>query len=354
MLLRLRSSIRDPESEVLRREAAARGYEVRFLDPKRTLVELVRPAGARPPEPSDRVAFEDLAFVAAVLEAGEAPELHERAGRESTVVRIGEAAFGGPYVSLVAGPCAVETEARLLEIARAVRAAGATVLRGGAFKPRTSPYSFRGLGAEGLRFLARARAETGLAVVTEVLDPRDVEQVAAVADAIQIGSRSMSNGALLSEVGRLRKPVVLKRGLAATVKELLQAAEHVLSLGNEQVVLCERGVRGFDGTTRNLLDLGAVAWLKRATHLPVIVDPSHAAGRPELVAPLAKAGLAAGADGLIVEVHPEPAEARSDGRQAISAAEFMRIARCAAELARLERRRLVLPSGVETLAETCP
>jgi 3-deoxy-7-phosphoheptulonate synthase len=354
MLLRLRSSIRALESEVLRMEASARGYEVRFLDSGRRLVELVRPAGAPPAAPSDRVAFEDLAFVAAVLESADAPELHARAGRESTVVRIGEAAFGGPYVSLVAGPCAVETEERLLEIARAVRAAGATVLRGGAFKPRTSPYSFRGLGAEGLELLARARAETGLAVVTEVLDPRDVDRVAQVADAIQVGSRSMSSGALLAEVGRAGKPVVLKRGLAATVQEFLQAAEHVLSQGNDQVVLCERGVRGFDGTTRNLLDVGAVAWLERATHLPVIVDPSHAAGRPDLVAPLARAGLAAGAAGLIVEVHPEPAEARSDGRQAISAAEFHRIARQAAELARLGRRRLVLPTGVETLAEACP
>jgi len=226
------------------------------------------------------------------------------------------------------------------------------VLRGGAYKPRTSPYSFQGLGARGLEFLARARAETGLAIVTEVLDPRDVERVAAVADLLQVGARSMTNGALLSEVAASRKPVLLKRGVAATVREFLLAAEHVLARGNERVILCERGVRGFDKVTRNILDVGTVAHLKRVTHLPVIVDPSHAAGRRELVLPLAKAGLAAGADGLMVEVHPRPAEARSDAAQAVSPADFAEIARHARELVRLDGRRLALPAADGHVAPT--
>jgi 3-deoxy-7-phosphoheptulonate synthase len=235
----------------------------------------------------------------------------------------------------------VQDEERLLEIARAVRAAGGTLLRGGAFKPRTSPYSFQGLGREGLERLAHAREETGLAIVTEVLDPREVETVGQVADVFQIGSRSMSNAPLLREVGRTNKPVLLKRGLSATVREFLLAAEYVLSEGNAQVILCERGIRGFDTVTRNVLDVGTVAYLKRATHLPVIVDPSHAAGRAELVRPLARAGLAAGADGLLVEVHPRPGEAHSDGDQAISTAEFGRLAAEARALCALDERTLV-------------
>jgi len=344
MLLRLRPSTRGPDLEAFQRLAREKGYESRFLDRERTLVELMRTSGHG--QPGDRAAFEDLSSVAAVLDSSDAPELHERGGqRQATIVRVGEASFGGPFLSLIAGPCAVEDEERLLAIARAVRDAGATLLRGGAFKPRTSPYSFQGLRERGLEFLRRARAEVGLPIVTEVLDPRDVERVAEVADVLQTGSRSMSNTALLSEVARSGKPVLLKRGLAATVREFLLAAEHVLAAGNERVILCERGVRGFDHVTRNLLDLGAVAHLKRATHLPVIVDPSHAAGRPELVLPLAKAGIAAGADGLIVEVHPMPCEARSDGAQAISPADFAELARYVAQLARLEGRRLCQPAG---------
>lgn len=340
MLLRLRTSSTASDLERLQHVARERGYDVRFLDARRTVVELERRSGQ--PNPGDRVAFEDLSFVAGVLDASDAPERAERVpGREDTILRVGEAAFGGPYVSLIAGPCAVEEEARLLAIARDVRAAGATLLRGGAFKPRTSPYSFQGTGQEGLARLARVAAATGLGIVTEVLDPRDVEAVAAVADVIQIGARSMSNFALLAEVARTGKVVLLKRGLAATAREFVLAAEHVLARGNERVLLCERGIRGFDSATRNVLDVGTIAHLKRATHLPVIVDPSHAAGRPELVLPLAKAGLAAGADGLMVEVHPQPNEARSDGAQAVSPADFAEIARAAAGLVRLDGRRIV-------------
>ncbi len=210
-----------------------------------------------------------------------------------------------------------------------MRDQGATLLRGGAWKPRTSPYSFQGSKDEGLELLARVRVETGLGIVTEVLDPRDVEKVGEVADMFQIGARSMTNTPLLIEVGRAKKPVLLKRSFGASIREFLMAAEFVLAQGNPEVVLCERGVRGFDPTTRNLLDVGAIAHLKRATHLPVIADPSHAAGRADLVRPLARAGLAAGADGLIVEVHTDPERSWSDGAQTLSTPAFAKmVAEC--------------------------
>lgn len=230
--------------------------------------------------------------------------------------------IGNGYFGLVAGPCTVEAREQTLETARAVAAAGASMLRGGAFKPRTSPYSFQGLGEEALAILAEAREETGLPLVTELTDPRHVEAVVAVADVIQIGSRNMQNSSLLSEAGSAGKPVLLKRGASATVEELLLAAEYVVSEGNENVILCERGIRTFEHSMRYTLDIGAVAVLKQATQLPVIVDPSHAAGRRELVLPLARAAVAAGADGIIVEVHPRPEEALCDGPQQIPAAEF--------------------------------
>ncbi|HKJ92877.1 MAG TPA: 3-deoxy-7-phosphoheptulonate synthase [Longimicrobiales bacterium] len=237
-----------------------------------------------------------------------------------TVVRIGDAAgtaVGGPELTVIAGPCAVEGEAMLRETARRVRAAGARMLRGGAFKPRTSPYSFRGLGPRALELLARVREETGLPVVTEVMDTRQVDLVAAHADVLQVGARNMQNFPLLSELGRLQRPVLLKRGLSATIRELLMAAEYVMEQGNQDVILCERGIRTFETSTRNTLDIGAIPVLKAETHLPVIVDPSHAAGRSALVAPLAFAAVAAGADGLLVEVHPRPEEALSDGDQSL-------------------------------------
>lgn len=222
----------------------------------------------------------------------------------------------------MAGPCAVEHRDQLLTTARAVAAAGAGMLRGGAFKPRTSPRSFQGLGREGLELLADAAAETGLPVVTEVLDPRDVEVVAAHAAMLQVGSRSMQNFPLLREVGRSGHPVLLKRGAAATIDELLGAADYIFEEGNERVVLCERGVRGFDPSTRNLLDLAAVPVLKARTGAPVVVDPSHGTGRPDLVPVMSRAALAAGADGLLIEVHDQPEQALSDGGQAIQPREF--------------------------------
>jgi 3-deoxy-7-phosphoheptulonate synthase len=241
----------------------------------------------------------------------------------STVVRISPTlGVGGRDVVIAAGPCAVEGRDMLLASARAVRAAGAALLRGGAFKPRTSPYAFQGMGEDGLRLLAEVRAMTGMPIVTEVMDTRQVARVAEIADVVQVGARNMQNFPLLAELGRCGKPVLLKRGASARITELLLAAEYVMSNGNEAVILCERGIRTFETSTRNTLDISAVPVLKRETHLPVIVDPSHAGGRADLVAPLALAAIAAGADGLIVEVHPDPMNASSDAEQQLTFIQF--------------------------------
>ncbi len=248
---------------------------------------------------------------------------------DRTVVRVGgrdaNASFGANVITVIAGPCSVENRKMLLSSAELVRDAGATMLRGGAFKPRTSPYAFQGLGAEALKLLAEVRAETGLPVVTEVMDTRQVDLVAEHADMLQVGARNMQNFALLAELGRVRRPVLLKRGLSATIKELLMAAEYIMANGNHDVVLCERGIRTYETATRNTLDIGAIPVLKRETHLPVIVDPSHAGGDASLVAPLSFAAIAAGADGLIVEVHPDPECALSDGDQSLAPPAFARM-----------------------------
>ncbi len=242
-----------------------------------------------------------------------------------TVVEVDGARIGGPRLTVMAGPCSVESEAQLLTVAEGVRAGGAHVLRGGAFKPRTSPYAFQGLEEEGLRLLAEARKQTGLPVVTEVLEPDKVEVVAEYADILQIGARNTQNFSLLKEVGQCGKPVLLKRGMATTIKELLLSAEYVLAGGNANVILCERGIRTFETTTRFTLDLNAVPVIKKLSHLPVIVDPSHGTGHWEYVAPMAKAGIACGADGLIIEVHHQPAEALSDGPQSLKPDKFARL-----------------------------
>ena len=242
--------------------------------------------------------------------------------RAPTVIESRGRRIGDGYFGLIAGPCTVEYREQTLETARAVRDAGATMLRGGAFKPRTSPYAFQGLGLDGLAILEEAREETGLPLVTELMDPRHVEAVVATADVIQIGARNMQNFSLLSEVGKAEKPVLLKRGPSASVEELLMAAEYIVREGNSQVILCERGIRTFERSTRFTLDIGAIPVLKQETHLPIIVDPSHAAGRRDLVAPLARAAVAAGADGIIVEAHPAPEEALCDGPQLIPTADF--------------------------------
>ncbi|MBI4513335.1 MAG: 3-deoxy-7-phosphoheptulonate synthase [Gemmatimonadetes bacterium] len=250
-------------------------------------------------------------------------KLAARAFNESgSVVRAGSAAFGSREFVVAAGPCSVESREGFLEVARAVAAAGAACLRGGAFKARTSPYSFRGLGVEGLKILAEAREATRLPVVTEVMDTRHVERVAEYADMLQVGARNMQNFDLLREVGASLRPALLKRGMSASVTDLLLAAEYILSAGNRDVVLCERGIRTFETATRNTLDIAAVPVLKSETHLPVIVDPSHAAGRRDIVPALAGAALAAGADGIMVEVHPRPEEALSDGEQSLTLSGF--------------------------------
>jgi 3-deoxy-7-phosphoheptulonate synthase len=241
---------------------------------------------------------------------------------ERSVLDIAGRKIGGPHFMTIAGPCTVEGREMMLETARAVKDAGAQLLRGGAYKPRTSPYSFQGLGGEGLRLLAEAKEETGMPIVTECMDVRDLEAVAEVADVIQLGARNMQNYTLLTEVGRTGIPVLLKRGLTATLEELLMAAEYVLKEGNENVMLCERGIRTFESSYRFTLDLMAVPVLKELSHLPVVVDPSHAAGKRDLVLPLSLAAAAVGADGIIVETHPEPETAICDGPQQLIADEF--------------------------------
>jgi 3-deoxy-7-phosphoheptulonate synthase len=241
---------------------------------------------------------------------------------QRSVVEVDGRRVGGGNFSLMAGPCTVESREQLLATAEAVKQGGASMLRGGAYKPRTSPYSFQGLGGEGLRLLQEAKEQTGLPIVTELMDQRDLDQVLEVADVVQVGARSMQNYSLLSELGRAGRPVLLKRGLSATLEELLMAAEYILKEGNEDVILCERGIRTFETATRFTLDIMAVPVLKELSHLPVIVDPSHAAGRRDLVGPLSLAAAAAGADGIIVEVHNDPEAAICDGPQAVPADDF--------------------------------
>jgi 3-deoxy-7-phosphoheptulonate synthase len=250
-------------------------------------------------------------------------------GREfqpaDTVFRVGDVRIGGGETVVMAGPCAIESEDQLLRTAEAVRAAGAHILRGGAFKPRTSPYTFRGLEEEGLRYLAKARAATGMPVITEVMSARDVDLVASYADILQVGARNMQNFFLLDAVGRVDKPVMLKRGLSATIQEWLLAAEYILAQGNRNVILCERGIRTYETFTRNTMDLSAIPAIKRLSHLPIVADPSHGTGKWYLVEPMALAALGAGADGLMVEVHPSPDHALSDGAQSLTFANFERL-----------------------------
>ncbi|MFN3189755.1 MAG: 3-deoxy-7-phosphoheptulonate synthase [Aureliella sp.] len=236
---------------------------------------------------------------------------------QDSVVSVGDVQIGGGSLAMIAGPCSVEEPDRMDRIAASVRASGANILRGGAYKPRTSPYAFQGLGESGLKILQETGQRHSMPVVTEVTDPRNVDTIVQYVDMLQIGARNMQNFVLLTEVGRTNKPVLLKRGMSATVNDLLMSAEYILSQGNSQVVLCERGVKGFDNATRNLYDVASVALAKQLSHLPIIVDPSHATGRPELIPPCALAGIAAGADGVHIEVHDCPAEAKSDGPQAL-------------------------------------
>ena len=266
----------------------------------------------------------------------------KRSKKDPTMVNVNGMRIGGSEVIIIAGPCAIENRDQLLETAKQVYAAGANILRGGAFKPRTSPYSFQGLGEEGLKYLAEARKQTGMPVVTEVMDTRQMELVCEYTDIIQIGSRSMHNYPLLKEAGKCPKPVLFKRGMMATIEEFLLAAEYILCEGNQNVILCERGIRTFETTTRFTLDLGAVPVLKRLTHLPVIVDPSHGTGHSWMVPAMAKAAVAAGADGIMVEVHNKPIDALSDGRQSLYPDDFVQLVKDVEKIAHAVGRKLLV------------
>ncbi len=272
------------------------------------------------------IPFEALPGVEKVMPILKPYKLVSREFRiEDPVIDVSGVLIGDKKIQVIAGPCSVESRASIKETAVKVKEAGATILRGGAFKPRTSPYDFQGLGVEGLKLLAEAREESGLPIISELMDPRDLEVVAEYVDILQIGARNMQNFRLLQEVGKIKKPVLLKRGLSATVKEFLMSAEYIAAQGNSQIILCERGIRTFETTTRNTLDISAIPVLKKETHLPVFVDPSHAAGRWDLVIPLAKAAIAAGADGLMIEVHTDPENALCDGAQSLKPKTFARL-----------------------------
>jgi len=297
------------------RAIEARGFKAHPIPgAQRTAIGITGNRGA-----VDRPVFESMPGVLEVIPVTHAYKLVSReVKREDSVVSVGGVPVGGPGFAIVAGPCAVESLEQMLTVARQVKAAGATLLRGGAFKPRTSPYSFQGLGEEGLKILASAREETGLPVVTEAIDAESVDLVERYADAIQIGARNMQNFSLLKRAGRAKKPVLLKRGLAATLEEFLMSAEYILSEGNYEVILCERGVRTFSDFSRNTLDLAVVPAVKQISHLPILVDPSHGTGRRDKVVPMSRGAAAVGADGLIVEVHHDPDRALSDGPQSIT------------------------------------
>ncbi len=287
----------------------------------RTTVAVVGEIGARKPALISR--FGGLPGVASVTALSRPFKLTSREFHpEDTVIQVLDTAIGDGSLTIMAGPCSIESRDQLFETADAVKAAGATILRGGAFKPRTSPYAFQGLGIGGLRFLAEARERTGLPVITEVMEPSQVDIVAEYADILQIGTRNMQNYSLLRDVGRVARPVMLKRGYGATIEEFLMAAEYIVSSGNPRVILCERGIRTFETYTRNTMDLAAVPLLHRLTHLPVVVDPSHATGKRWLVKPLALGGVAVGADGIMVEVHPDPDAALSDADQQLTLDQF--------------------------------
>ena len=323
------------------------GYEARPMPGKqRTAIGLVGNDG--------KVNADRLEALPGVLEIIHVSQPYKQVSREwrpePTIIELDNGTrIGGNQVAVMAGPCSVESEAQILGVARKLRDAGATILRGGAFKPRTSPYAFQGLGLEGLRLLARAREETGLAIVTEAIDNESLAMAAEYADIIQIGARNMQNFSLLRRAGRAGKPVLLKRGMAATVTDLLMSAEYLLAEGNGKVILCERGVRGFDTHTRNLLDLTAIPVVQALSHLPIIADPSHGTGLRAKVIPMARAAVAAGADGLMIEVHPDPERALSDGAQSLFPDQFGELMRQIGLIAEAIGREMVPSLGAGEL-----
>jgi 3-deoxy-7-phosphoheptulonate synthase len=335
-----------PEEDIRRVVATIEemGYQARPMPGKqRTTVGLVGNDG--------RVDGSRLEALSGVQEVIHVTKPYKQVSREwkpdSTIIRLpGGLSVGGDEVLVMAGPCSVESEKQILDAARVVREAGATVLRAGAFKPRSSPYSFQGLGRAGLKLLSRARDETGLLIVTEAMDAEGMDWVAEVADIIQVGARNMQNYSLLKHAGRSGKPILLKRGLSATIQELLLSAEYILAEGNPNVILCERGVRGFDPATRNIFDLSSIPVVHGLSHLPIIADPSHGTGHREMVTPMARAAVAAGADGLLVEVHPSPDRALSDGAQSLFPEQFERMMRETRLIVEAIGRRVAEPAGI--------
>jgi len=325
MIIVLKSGVSDPEVADICQRVRDLGYQPHTI--RGEVKTVIAAVGEERGQPDLRL-LEALETVEAVMPVQQPFKLASRETRaEPTEIGINGVTVGGGRVPVMAGPCSVESEAQVLEVAEAVKAAGASILRGGAYKPRTSPYAFQGLKEQGLRYLAEARKRTGLPVVTEVLETESVELVAEYADILQIGARNVQNFTLLRRVGETGKPVLLKRGMATSIQEFLLSAEYVLSAGNRQVMLCERGIRTFETSTRFTLDLNAVPVLKKLSHLPVVVDPSHGTGHWDLVAPMAKAAVACGADALIIEVHPRPAEALSDGPQSLKPSRFAQLVR---------------------------
>jgi 3-deoxy-7-phosphoheptulonate synthase len=329
MIIVLKLGASDGEIEEVARRVRALGYSPHVIRGEvRTVIGAVGDERGK----EDLLSLENLECVEAVQRILQPFKLASReVKQEPTVVRVNGVAIGGTKLAVMAGPCSVESREQVFEVAYKVKAAGASILRGGAFKPRTSPYAFQGLEAEGLKLLAEAKRETGLPVVTEVMEPDKVGLVAEYADILQIGARNIQNFSLLKRVAETQKPVLLKRGMATSIQEWLLSAEYILSGGNPNVILCERGIRTFETATRFTLDLNAVPVLKKLTHLPVLVDPSHGTGHWEYVEAMARAGVAAGADGLLVEVHPRPAEALSDGPQSLKPERFAEL------MARLRR-----------------
>ena len=320
MLVVMRHDATADQVEAVVRTIKEMGYDARAIPGRqRTAVGLIGNDG--------KVNADRLESLGGVLEVIHVSQPYKQVSREwrqePTIIELANGTrIGSGEVCVMAGPCSVESEAQIVSVARRLRDAGATILRGGAFKPRTSPYSFQGMGEAGLKLLAQAREETGMAIVTEAIDPESLDLVAEYADIIQIGARNMQNFSLLRRAGRTGKPILLKRGMAATVKDLLLSAEYILAEGNGKVILCERGVRGFDTHTRNLLDLTAIPVVKSLSHLPIIADPSHGTGLRAKVIPMARAAVAAGADGLMIEVHPDPERALSDGAQSLYPDQF--------------------------------
>ncbi|HID95307.1 MAG TPA: 3-deoxy-7-phosphoheptulonate synthase [Candidatus Latescibacteria bacterium] len=328
MIVILRADVRDEDVKEVVDSLTGAGY--RGADISRGVEKTVVGAIGRPTKDKGLIAeqLKALPFVEDVVLISKPYKLVSREFHpERTVIKVGDVEIGGEQVVVMAGPCSVESRDQLLSAARVVKEAGAHILRGGAFKPSTSPYSFRGLGEEGLKILAEARNETGLPVITEVMDTRDVELVTRYADILQIGTRNMANFSLLQEVGHTEKPVMLKRGMSSTIEEWLQAAEYIADKGNFNIILCERGIRTFEPYTRNTFDVNAIPVVHQLSHLPVLGDPSHGTGRWRLVAPISKAAVAAGADGLLIEIHPNPAKALKDGAQSLTFSDFGRLMR---------------------------